>query len=278
MRTSGREDRSPTRAPQALAVLPARLGSTRLARKMLLAETGTPLVVHTARAVASCPALTRVIVATDADEILGAVRREGFEAVLTRADHASGTDRVREAFSALGERFDVVLNVQADEPEVDPADLALLVETFADEDVRSATLRHPIRSREELEDPSVVKVVCDERGDALYFSRAPIPSRTHTRPSYAGRGELPLAWRHLGVYAWRPDALERFCSLPPSELEECESLEQLRWLEDGGKMRVRTARTLSRGIDTRKDYDEFVARQARRMQGAQGIAHRRGGA
>jgi 3-deoxy-manno-octulosonate cytidylyltransferase (CMP-KDO synthetase) len=249
------------RAPRALAVLPARLGSTRLARKMLLAETGTPLVVHTARAVLRCDALARVIVATDSDEILGVARSHGLEAVLTSPEHASGTDRVHEAASALPERYDVVLNVQADEPEVDAADLALLVSTFADAAIEAATLRHPIRARAEFEDPSVVKVVCDARGDALYFSRAAIPSRSHARPSLAARGELPLAWRHLGVYAWRPAALARFCALAPTELEESESLEQLRWLENGGRMRVRTARTLSRGIDTRKDYDEFVARR-----------------
>jgi 3-deoxy-manno-octulosonate cytidylyltransferase (CMP-KDO synthetase) len=234
---------------------------------MLLDETGTPLVVHTAERVRACAAFERVLVATDAEEILGVARRHGLEAVLTDSKHASGTDRVHEAASSLGERFDVVVNVQADEPEVDPADLGRVVEAFGEEGVLAATLRYPIRSPEELADPSVVKVVCDERGDALYFSRAAIPSRTHVRPSYAKRGSLPLAWRHLGVYGWRPEALARFCALPASELEECESLEQLRWLENGGSMRVCTARALSRGIDTRKDYEEFVARHAAQRQG-----------
>ncbi len=267
MTAADRERGGQRGALRALAVLPARLGSTRLARKMLLEETGTPLVVHTAERVRACPAFERVIVATDAEEILGVVRTHGLEAVLTDPRHASGTDRVHEAASALGERYDVVVNVQADEPEVDPADLGRLIEAFGDEAVLAATLRYPIRAPEELADPSVVKVVCDGRGDALYFSRSPIPSHSHTRPSHAKRGSLPLAWRHLGVYAWRPQALASFCALPPSELEECESLEQLRWLENGGRMRLCTALSLSRGVDTLEDYEGFVARHATQRQG-----------
>ena len=275
MRPCDSEHEPAPRALRALAVLPARMGSTRLARKMLLDETGAALVVHTARAVLRCEAFERVVVATDAEEIRALLAREGLEAVMTSSGHASGTDRVHAAARTLGADFDVVVNVQADEPEVDPADLALVVAAFADGEVSAATLRHPIHSPEELEDASVVKVVCDERGDALYFSRAPIPSHSHTRPSYPARGSLPLAWRHLGVYGWRPAALARFCALPPSELEECESLEQLRWLEHGERMRVRTARTLSRGIDTRKDYDDFVAREATRGKATRELARGR---
>lgn len=241
----------------AVAVIPARIGSTRLPRKMLLAETGVPLFVHTARAVASCPAIARVIVATDDDEIMAAARKHEVEALMTSAAHQSGTDRVHEAVQTLGEAdFDVVLNVQGDEPDVAPEDLAALVASFADETVEMASLWAPIEDPADLESRSVVKLVLDVNGDALYFSRAPIPDAGHARSG----SRVPPARRHIGVYAFRPAALARFCSLAPSTLECVENLEQLRWLEAGGRLRVLPASRRPRGIDTAKDYAEFVHR------------------
>lgn len=248
-----------TRIPRAVAIVPARLASTRLPRKMLLARTGRPLFEHTVRNVQRCAAIERVVVATDAGEILEAARSAGIEALLTGADHQSGTDRVHEACEELarrGERYEVVVNVQGDEPDVEPADLEGLVRAFADARVSIATLCSPIRDAKELASASVVKVVLDGAGDALYFSRAPIPDRSHARAS-AGPAR-PL--RHVGVYAFRPEALARFASLPPGALEVEESLEQLRWLEAGGRIRVLEASRLPRGIDTPRDYDEFTAR------------------
>ncbi len=244
---------------RAVAIIPARLSSTRLAKKMLLAETGKPLVVHTAENAMRARRIERAVVAADAAEIVAAVERAGFRAVSTRVDHQSGTDRVFEAYRALGESFDVVVNVQGDEPELDPRDLEALVSAFASREVEMATLCGPIASELELASASVVKVLRDRRGDALYFSRAPIPARTHPRK---GAAELvDVARRHIGVYAFRPAALERFCSLPESELERVENLEQLRWLESGGKIRVLDASRVPLGIDTREDYDAFVARR-----------------
>jgi 3-deoxy-manno-octulosonate cytidylyltransferase (CMP-KDO synthetase) len=212
--------------------------------------------------VARARGIERAVVAADAAEIVAAVERASIRAVLTRVDHQSGTDRVFEAYRALGEAFDVVLNVQGDEPELDPHDLERLVQAFATREVELATLCGPIADDEELLASSVVKVVRDERGDALYFSRAPIPARTHPR---RGAAELAqIARRHIGVYAFRPAALERFCSIAESELERVENLEQLRWLESGGKIRVLDASRVPLGIDTREDYDAFVAR----MRGA----------
>lgn len=247
--------------PRAIAILPARLLSTRLPRKMLLAETGRCLFLHTADAVRASGAFARVLVATDAPEIAEAAREAGFESALTRSDHRSGTDRVCEAWLALaaqGERADVVVNVQGDEPESAPGDLARVVALFAEPGVEIATLAAPFSTEEEWRSPSVVKVVCDARGSALYFSRAPIPGRGHGVAPLAP-AELP-ARRHIGVYAFTPAALVRCAALAPGRLEAAESLEQLRWLEAGEKIRVAAASRAPAGIDTRADYDGFVAR------------------
>lgn len=263
---------APSTRVRAVAIVPARLGSTRLARKMLLAETGAPLFVHTARSARSCGAIERVVVATDSDEILAAAREADVEALATRADHPSGTDRVREALEALearGESWDVVLNVQGDEPELDPADLGQLVAAFADPGVVAATLAAELEDPAELASPDVVKVVCDARGDALYFSRAALPCRERQRAvEAAAPARRHLARRHIGVYAYRPDALRRFCELPVGALEAAENLEQLRWLEAGQRMRVVRASSVPPGIDTRADYEAFVRRLSHAPQPA----------
>ncbi len=245
--------------PKAVAIVPARLGSTRLPNKMLLRDTGSYLFEHTCRNVERSGVLERLFLATDSPLILAAAQEVGIEALLTSAEHASGTDRVREAWAILRERgvgpWDVVLNVQGDEPELPPADVASLVRAFADPEVEIATLAAPVADPSEIEDPNLVKVVTDRRGDALYFSRSVIPHQGRARVESRG------AWkRHLGVYAFRPEALERFCALERGELERLESLEQLRWLEAGGKIRVLPATRSSAGIDTAENYSRFVAR------------------
>ena len=247
---------------RAVAVVPARLASTRLPRKMLLRETGRWLFEHTARMVVSSGAFARVVVATDDPEIESAAREAGLESIATKPEHRSGTERVAEAWAKLaqsGETADVVVNVQGDEPELDPADLARVVGAFADEGVAIATLAAPLSSDEEWKSPSVVKVVSEASGTALYFSRAPIPGRGHGAPPMRA-ADLP-ARRHIGVYAFRPRALARCAALPPSRLEQAESLEQLRWLEAGERIRVVAATRAPAGIDTREDYAAFVARQ-----------------
>jgi 3-deoxy-manno-octulosonate cytidylyltransferase (CMP-KDO synthetase) len=261
------------RNPRAVAVIPARIASTRLPRKMLLAETGRCLFEHTARSVQESRAFARVVLATDDAEIAAAAARAGIEALMTRPDHASGTDRVCEAWNQLaaaGERADVVVNIQGDEPEIDPAALASLVAVFADPAIEMATLAAPLRTEEEWTSSAVVKLVCDAAGDALYFSRAPVPARGHgPAPGPAhGHGVVAsgtdpyagLRRRHIGVYAFAPAALARFAALPRGRLEAVESLEQLRWLEAGGKIRVVAAARAPAGIDTREDYERFVTR------------------
>ncbi len=260
----GVRESAPNAGVRAVALIPARLASTRLPRKMLLAETGAPLVVHTARCVQNAGVFARVVVAVDADEVAAAVRAHGFEAVPTRVDHPSGTDRVREAWDALvaaGERADVLVGVQGDEPDLERDDLARLVAAFVDPDVTMATLCAPIEDAQAFAARSVVKVVRDARGDALYFSRAPIPAAGHLPGGSTADGEMSGVLRHVGVYAYRPAALARFTELPRGALEVRESLEQLRWLEAGLKLRVVDARRAPRGIDTLEDYRDFVRRE-----------------
>jgi 3-deoxy-manno-octulosonate cytidylyltransferase (CMP-KDO synthetase) len=259
-------------APQrlaALAVVPARLASTRLPRKMLLRSTGRYLFEHTVLGVRRARSLGCVVLATDAPEIAAAAAEVGIEAVLTGAAHASGTDRVFEAYQTLVARgegpFDVVLNVQGDEPEVAGESLDPLVGSFADPAVELATLCTPLPDPTAALDPSTVKVVLDRNGDALYFSRAPIPA-----PAPQGREERPAPFRrHLGVYAFRPDALARFCALPRGLLEQRESLEQLRWLEAGFRIRVLETAEGPFGIDTPEHYQAFVARERARTAQSQ---------
>ena len=268
---------------RAVAIVPARLASTRLARKMLLDETGRALFEHTVENARATGAFARVVVATDAAEVRERAERAGIEAVTTRADHPSGTDRVEEAWRALaaaGVEADVVVGVQGDEPELDGGDLARLVRAFEDPGVEIATLAVRTTEAELALAPQSVKVVCDRNGDALYFSRALIPARGHARavagdedaraartnsttaPAAAAGPAEPGAVprRHVGVYAFVPGALARFCALPRGALEAHENLEQLRWLEAGGRIRVVEARHAPLGIDTRADYDRFVER------------------
>lgn len=247
-------------AARVLVVLPARIGSTRLPRKMLLAETGQPLFTHSAENAARAASATRVVVACDDDEVEQAGHARGLEMVRTDPEHPSGTDRVREALDNLGGEWDIVINVQADEPELDPRDLDELVRAFEEPGVTIATLSAPLEHPDEMSRPSIVKVVTTQRGDALYFSRAGIPSSTHARP--AAPAPTELARRHMGVYAFRPETLRRVCTLPVAGLEACENLEQLRWLAAGERIRVRSVAKAPAGIDTRTDYEAFVARMA----------------
>jgi 3-deoxy-manno-octulosonate cytidylyltransferase (CMP-KDO synthetase) len=235
------------------------MGAERLPGKPLLAETGKPLVVHALEAARRARRASRVVVATDDRRIADAVRAAGGEAAMTSPSCRSGTDRVAEAARALpGE--DVVLNVQGDEPEVEPEALDALAEAMeADAGIEMGTLAAPLAPGEESV-PSVVKVVVDARGFALYFSRAPIPYRRD--PAGPGR-----ALHHVGVYAYRRAFLARFAAMPQTPLERTESLEQLRALENGVRVRVVPVDRAPPGVDTREDYEAFVRRWRERGPG-----------
>jgi 3-deoxy-manno-octulosonate cytidylyltransferase (CMP-KDO synthetase) len=214
--------------PVAVAIIPARLRSTRLPGKALASIAGRPMIVHVAERTLRARGLCRVIVATDDVRIQAAAATTGADAVLTRADHPSGTDRLAEV--ARGLAADVIVNVQGDLPLLDPHMVEVLVARMAAEPALAmATLATPLADADAWRSPHVVKVVFGADGRALYFSRSPIPC---DRDGTGARDE-PLGWRHIGLYAYRREVLLRLAGLPPSPLERRERLEQLRALEHG---------------------------------------------
>jgi 3-deoxy-manno-octulosonate cytidylyltransferase (CMP-KDO synthetase) len=227
-----------------LIVIPARLQATRLPNKPLAPLGGLPLVVRVARQAQKARRASGVIIATDAPEVREAAAKHGLEARLTSAAHQSGTDRVAEI--ARGTDCDAVLNVQGDEPFIEPRDLDDLCDALA-KGAEMVTLWAPLE-RGEHADPNVVKVVTDDAGRALYFSRATIP---FTRDG--GNAGQELGKKHVGVYGYRRGVLERLVSAPVHPLEACEKLEQLRALALGVPITVLAARTRARGIDTPDD-------------------------
>lgn len=238
-------------------MIPARRHSTRLPEKMLLAETGKSLIQHTVESAASSSKSQHVIVATDDHQILETVESFGGSAQMTSVDHVSGTDRVAEIAQRHPE-FDVVVNLQGDEPEIPGAAIDLAISILeANPDAVVATLATPIRSKQLLDDPACVKVVLDENGRAMYFSRSPIPhARTWSDELLTGTNANFL--QHVGLYAYRRDFLLKFPELPSCATEKLESLEQLRVLSAGYPIYVGLIDDPIFGIDTREDYDLFV--------------------
>lgn len=237
-------------------IIPARLASTRLPNKPLADLAGKPMVVRVAERAAASGAL-RVIVATDHADIAAACRRYGIEVGMTRADHPSGTDRIAEVAAQIGLADDaVVVNVQGDEPLIDP-ELIRATALLVNAAVPMATAAHPIERMEDLVNPNVVKVALDAAGRALYFSRAPIPWHRDAfgqpdLPSALPPGYAPL--RHVGLYAYRNDFLQAYPMLTPSPLEQFEALEQLRVLWHGRSIAVHVTRTAPHaGVDTAAD-------------------------
>lgn len=232
----------------AIAVIPARLASTRLPRKMLREIAGKPLIGVVYEAVRSSPLLADVIIATDSDEILRVCQEHGWKAQITSAKHRSGTERVYEI--AMRHDAEVYINVQGDEPMVRPEHFEALLRVMHDPETQVGTLKTPA-GEEDIENPNAVKVVTDAHGRALYFSRATIPfDRDRVGPRY---------FKHLGIYAYRRPALERFIALPESSLEKSERLEQLRFLENGIPIYVAETPHDSVGVDTEEDLQRVIA-------------------
>jgi 3-deoxy-manno-octulosonate cytidylyltransferase (CMP-KDO synthetase) len=240
-------------------VIPARLASTRLARKLLLNETGKSVLQHTYESACCAATPMGICIATDHEEIAAEVRRFGGQVVMTDPAAASGTDRVAEVARQLPDA-DVIVNVQGDEPEVSPEAIDLAVRLLED-DPRAAmsTLAAPIRQRQRLEDPACVKVVFDAAGRALYFSRSPIPCARSWHDDLL-QADPPHFYQHIGLYAYRRDFLLHLGELPPCELERVECLEQLRVLFAGHRIRVGVVAEAAKGIDTAADYQAFVRR------------------
>ncbi|MEZ0311147.1 MAG: 3-deoxy-manno-octulosonate cytidylyltransferase [Myxococcota bacterium] len=226
-------------------IIPARLGATRLPRKPLLALGNLPVVVRVMHQAQKVAGVDEVVVATDSEEIVGVVGEHAGVAMLTSASHQSGTDRCAEVARARG--YDLVVNLQGDEPFIDPRDLAGIVETLKTRDCDIATLKRPIQNVDDFLNPNVVKVVVRDDNQALYFSRAPIPY------DRSGNNAFANAYRHIGVYGYKRPALERLSEEEVHVMERREGLEQLRALAIGMTIQTVSAMSQGRGIDTEED-------------------------
>jgi 3-deoxy-manno-octulosonate cytidylyltransferase (CMP-KDO synthetase) len=259
-----------------LAVIPARYSSTRLPGKVLSKDTGKFLIQHTYEQVCKAKLPKRIIIAADDEKIIAAAQSFGAECMLTSTEHQSGTDRIAEVASEID--ADIIVNVQADEPEIDPAGIDKVAQLLVDNpDYPMATLAAPINNANDVANPNIVKVIVAYNvqrtvtgselktqhsklktncGLAIYFSRSPIPYDRQT----AGIGDLKIYLRHLGIYAYRRDFLLKFTTLPQTPLEKIEKLEQLRAIENGFGILVGKVEHTCDGIDTPQQYAEFVKR------------------
>ena len=248
----------------AIIVIPARHASSRLPGKPLLRQTGKYLIQHVYERACLCTLARTVVVATDDVRIFAAVESFGGHVVMTSADHPSGTDRVAEV--ARGFDDDIVVNLQGDEPLIEPADLNHVIGLLQDNPAAEmATLAIPLHSAQQYRDPACVKAVLDDAGNALYFSRAPVPFHRDGSPDFVARPAR--FFQHVGLYAYRRDFLLRYAATPPSALEQIEKLEQLRALAMGARIKVGQIDQPTFGVDTEDDYRQFIAIY-RRMQAA----------
>ncbi len=232
---------------KAIAVIPARLGSTRLPRKMLREIAGKQLIGVVYEAVRSSPLLAEVIIATDSEEIMKVCREHDWKAQMTSPAHRSGTERVHEVSGR--ETADVYINVQGDEPLIRPEHIATLLQVMENPEAQVGTLMTPAADVD-IPNPNAVKVVTDLSGRALYFSRATIP--------FDRDGAQPRYFKHLGLYAYRKTALDRFVNLPESSLEKSERLEQLRFIENGIPIFLGETPHDSIGVDTEEDLQRVI--------------------
>jgi 3-deoxy-manno-octulosonate cytidylyltransferase (CMP-KDO synthetase) len=242
----------------ATVVIPARLASTRFPAKIVAAATGRPLVQHVVDQVQKCKRVRQIIVAADDLRIVDALRSFDTRVVMTNPNHPSGTDRLAEVAQTLTD--DVIMNVQGDEPDIEPETIDGLIELLGATNASMATAATPFRPPADPKDPNLVKVVMDPDGRAIYFSRSPIPY--HRDSSAQARYDL-----HVGVYAYARPFLIQFASWQPTPLEQAEKLEQLRAIEHGVQIAVLKVDRAAHGIDTPQQYDEFV-RSFRRRESA----------
>ena len=232
-----------------VVVIPSRIGSERLPRKPLRSIDGVSLVERVWRQVVQAGGIDGVYVATDSDEIATHVKQFGGNAIMTDPECKNGTERVSQAVERLNEQFDVVINVQGDEPLIIPEVITRVAQAFTDPSITIATPISPLREAADLYSPSVVKCAVARDGNILYFSRAPIPFLRDRSNSI----EEGLHWKHIGVYGFRKEVLAQLTKLPPSVLEDAEKLEQLRWLEHGHRIDAVEVNYDSVAVDTEED-------------------------
>ena len=241
--------------PESVIIIPARLASTRLPNKLLLDETGKPLIQYAWESARRSALARQVIIACDHEKIYKAARHFGADVRYTDPNAACGTDRIAEVAETLD--AEIIVNVQGDEPLLAPESIDRLIRLLASDPAASmATLATPIREETILTDPACVKVVFDRRGRALYFSRSPIPYPRAGAAAYLNAPE-PIFFLHLGIYAYRRDFLLSYRSMPKSAIEKAKSLEQLRALDNGHTILVDVVQERSVGIDTPEDYERF---------------------
>lgn len=241
-----------------LGIIPARYASTRFPAKALADINGKSMIQRVVEQARQSRTLSRVVVATDNEQIRAHVAGFGGEVVMTGTHHQSGTDRCQEALSLLGESFDYVVNVQGDEPFIQPRQIDLLT-SILDGKTELATLIKAITDPQTLFNPNSPKVVVSQTGEAMYFSRQPIPYQRDREPEeWLRPGDGPAYYKHIGLYGYRTDILAQITQLAPSTLERAEALEQLRWLENGYRIRVVETDLESYGIDTQADLDAMT--------------------
>lgn len=240
-----------------IAIIPARYASTRFPGKPLADMGGKPMIQRVYEQVKR--AVHDVWVATDDSRIFETVKAFGGKAVMTSTEHRSGTDRIQEAYSKIGEDFDVVINVQGDEPFIQPEQIESLKECFDSRDVELATLVKPFKKEDGFDvlfNPNSPKVVINKKSEAIYFSRSIVP---YIRDAYHTEWlDKHIFYKHIGMYAYRVDVLKEITQLPQSSLEKAESLEQLRWIENGYRIRVGYTDVETIGIDTPEDMERAI--------------------
>jgi 3-deoxy-manno-octulosonate cytidylyltransferase (CMP-KDO synthetase) len=241
-----------------VAVIPARYSSTRFAGKVLAKDTGKFLIQHTYERACLAKLPEKVIIAADDEKVVAAAKTFGAECVLTSPDHQSGTDRIAEAVADMD--VEIIVNLQGDEPEIDPGNIDYLAKMLMDNpDCPMATLAAEFQTAGQVSDPNIVKVIVDRNNKAIYFSRSPIP---YDREK-AGVGDVRQHLRHIGIYAYRKKFLLEITALPQTPLEKIEKLEQLRAIENGYSILVGKVKHTCDGIDTPEQYAEFVKRNKR---------------
>jgi len=238
-----------------IAVIPARFCSTRFAGKVLAKDTGKFLIQHTYERACMAKLPEKVIIAADDEKVVAAAKTFGAECVLTSPDHQSGTDRIAEAVADMD--VEIIVNLQGDEPEIDPANIDYLAKMLMDNpDCPMATLAAEFQNAGQVSDPNIVKVIIGRNNKAIYFSRSPIP---YDREK-SGVGDVRQYLRHIGIYAYRKKFLLEITALPQTPLEKIEKLEQLRAIENGYSILVGKVKHTCDGIDTPEQYAEFVKR------------------
>jgi len=239
-----------------IVIIPARYASSRFPGKPLVMIHDKPMIQWVYENSKKAKSVSDVYVATDDERIEQVVKNFGGKVIMTSSNHQTGTDRIQEASSKLDSEFDVLINVQGDEPYVDPEHIDLLIESFRDKNVNIATLIKPYSSKDDVFDENKIRVVIDKNGRALYFSRAAIPFvKNILKEEWTNKASF---YQHIGMYAYRPKTLEEISSLSPSNLELAESLEQLRWLENGYEIQTVLTETEGFSIDTPEDLERLL--------------------